>query len=70
MHAWLHKLDQHFPVRYSAWLLSAMGLLLFGFTWVAFGTGGVPRAGVPVPVLLGCCATCASAGTRCCATTR
>jgi glutamate synthase domain-containing protein 2 len=41
MHAWLDKLDQHFPVRYSAWLLSAMGLLLFGFTFVAFDTGGV-----------------------------
>ncbi|MFT3818504.1 MAG: FMN-binding glutamate synthase family protein [Rubrivivax sp.] len=34
MHAWLHKLDQHFPVRYLAWLLSAVGLLLFGFAWV------------------------------------
>jgi glutamate synthase domain-containing protein 2 len=40
MHAWLHKLDQHFPVRYSIWLLSAVGLLLFGFTFVAFDTGG------------------------------
>ena len=41
MHAWLDKLDQHFPVRYSAWLLSAVGLLLFGFTFVAFDTGGL-----------------------------
>ncbi len=41
MHAWLHKLDQHFPVRYMAWLLSAVGLLLFGFTWVAFGVNGL-----------------------------
>ncbi|MEN9631147.1 MAG: hypothetical protein RJA10_4375, partial [Pseudomonadota bacterium] len=40
MHAWLHKLDQHFPVRYSIWLLSAVGLLLFGFTFVAFEQGG------------------------------
>ncbi|MFO1326161.1 MAG: FMN-binding glutamate synthase family protein [Rubrivivax sp.] len=40
MHAWLHKLDQHFPVRYAAWLASAVGLLLAGFTWVAFGSGG------------------------------
>ena len=40
MHAWLDKLDQHFPVRYSAWLLSAVLLLLFGFTFVAFDTGG------------------------------
>ena len=36
MHAWLHQLDQHFPVRYTAWLLSAVGLLLFGFTFVLF----------------------------------
>ena len=41
MHAWLNKLDQHFPVRYTVWLLSAVGLLLFTFTWVAFNTGGL-----------------------------
>ena len=40
MHAWLYKLDQHFPVRYAAWLASALGLLLASFTWVAFGSGG------------------------------
>jgi len=40
MHEWLRRLDQHFPVRYTAWLLSAVGLLLAGFTWVAFGKGG------------------------------
>ncbi len=40
MHAWLHKLDQHFPVRYLAWLSSALGLLLFGFTWIAFDVNG------------------------------
>ena len=37
---WLLKLDDHFPVRYSAWLLSAVGLLLCTYTWVAFGMGG------------------------------
>lgn len=41
MHAWLHRIDQHFPVRYTAWLLSAIGLLLFSFTFVAFETGGL-----------------------------
>jgi glutamate synthase domain-containing protein 2 len=40
MHAWLTKLDQYFPVRYSAWLLSAVLLMLSLFTWVAFGFGG------------------------------
>ena len=39
MHDWLHRIDQHFPVRYSAWLLSAVGLMLFTFTWVAFDRG-------------------------------
>ena len=40
MHDWLHRIDQHFPVRYLTWLLSGVGLLLFAFTWVACGVGG------------------------------
>jgi glutamate synthase domain-containing protein 2 len=40
MHAWLHRLDQHFPVRYTAWALAAVLFLVFLFTWVAFGVGG------------------------------
>jgi glutamate synthase domain-containing protein 2 len=40
MHAWLDTLNQFFPVRYTAWLLCAVGLLLSAFTWVAFDTGG------------------------------
>ena len=40
MHAWLHRLDQHFPVRYTAWLLSGVLFLAALFTWVAFGVGG------------------------------
>jgi glutamate synthase domain-containing protein 2 len=40
MHEWLHRIDQHFPVRYTAWLLAAVLTLLAGFTWVAFGVGG------------------------------
>jgi glutamate synthase domain-containing protein 2 len=40
MHEWLHRLDQHFPVRYTAWLLAAVGALLFAFTYIAFGVGG------------------------------
>ena len=39
MHEWLHKIDQHFPVRYTVWLASGIGLLLSSFTWVAFGVG-------------------------------
>ena len=41
MHEWLHKLDQYFPVRYTAWLLSFVGALYFAFTWVAFDKGGL-----------------------------
>ena len=41
MHAWLNKLDQYFPVRYSVWLACAIGLLLATFTFVAFHTGGL-----------------------------
>jgi len=40
MHEWLQRIDQHFPVRYTAWLLSAAAALLFTFTHVAFGVGG------------------------------
>jgi len=40
MHEWLARLDHHFPVRYTAWFLAAVGALLCGFTWVAFGLGG------------------------------
>lgn len=40
MFRWLYRLDQHFPVRYTAWLLCAVGLLLAAFSWIAFDVGG------------------------------
>ena len=40
MFAWLQRLDQYVPVRFCAWLVCAVGLLLSAFTWVAFGVGG------------------------------
>jgi len=40
MHEWLHRIDLHYPVRYTAWLASGVLLLLFTFTWVAFDRGG------------------------------
>jgi glutamate synthase domain-containing protein 2 len=40
MHEWLRRIDRHFPVRYSAWLASGIGLLLFCFTYIGFGRGG------------------------------
>ena len=53
MHAWLHQFDQHFPVRYAAWVLSAVGLLLFSFTFVAFDTYGLAALVCLFLVLLG-----------------
>ena len=41
MHAWLNRIDMHFPVRYTAWMASAVGLLLFSFSWAAFDVGAV-----------------------------
>ncbi len=40
MFDWLKILDQHFPVRYTAWLLCAVAMLLSAFSWVAFDVGG------------------------------
>jgi len=40
MFNWLKQLDRHMPVRYSVWLLCAVGALLCAFTWVAFDMGG------------------------------
>jgi len=40
MFDWLKRLDQHFPVRYTFWLLSGIAFMLSLFVWVAFGIGG------------------------------
>jgi len=40
MFKWLRRLDRHFPVRYSAWVLCGVGALLCALTWVIAGTGG------------------------------
>jgi len=42
MQAWLLKLNEHFPVRYAAWLACAVGCLLCAIAWTATGSGGVP----------------------------
>jgi glutamate synthase domain-containing protein 2 len=42
MPTWLLKLDEHFPIRYLAWLASAVAFLLCLFAWVGFGAGGLP----------------------------
>ena len=42
MHEWIQRIDATVPVRYAAWLLSAAGALLFGFTYASQGVGGGP----------------------------
>jgi glutamate synthase domain-containing protein 2 len=42
MHEWLHRIDQHFPVRYAAWLAAGVGFLLCTFVWIAFGMLALP----------------------------
>ncbi len=37
MHHWLQRLDRHFPVRYWAWLTSAVVCLLATLAWVIAG---------------------------------
>ena len=40
MLAWLGRIDSQFPVRYFAWLTSAVVMLLAALSWVAFDIGG------------------------------
>jgi glutamate synthase domain-containing protein 2 len=42
MFAWLNRLDQHFPVRYSAWALCALGFVLSALCWLVWGMGWLP----------------------------
>jgi hypothetical protein len=37
MFVWMHRLDQHFPVRYSAWALCVVGLVASTFAWARMG---------------------------------
>ena len=53
MFDWLKKLDRHFPVRFSAWLMCGVGFLLSAFSWVAFGIGGWLALGLALLVALG-----------------
>jgi glutamate synthase domain-containing protein 2 len=53
MQAWLLTLNRHFPIRYTTWLLCAVGALLCAFTQVAFGAGGGLALLLALLVLLG-----------------
>ena len=34
MFAWLNRLDQHFPIRYSVWALCLVGMVAGGYAWL------------------------------------
>ncbi|HWH83068.1 MAG TPA: FMN-binding glutamate synthase family protein [Burkholderiaceae bacterium] len=54
MFQWLARLDRVLPVRYSVWLLCAVGALLGAFfMWVGFGLGGWIAIGFALLVLAG-----------------
>jgi glutamate synthase domain-containing protein 2 len=53
MFNWLKKLDRHLPVRYSVWMLCAVGMLLAAFTWAAFDMGAWIAIGLAVLVAVG-----------------
>ncbi|MEO6362963.1 MAG: FMN-binding glutamate synthase family protein [Caldimonas sp.] len=38
MFAWINRLDQRFPIRYSVWALCAVGLVLSALAWQRMGT--------------------------------
>ena len=41
MPAWLLRLDHHFPIRYSAWLLCIIATLISAIAWVLDGVDGL-----------------------------
>ncbi|MCX2864776.1 FMN-binding glutamate synthase family protein [Paucibacter sp. PLA-PC-4] len=41
MPAWLLRLDHHFPIRYSAWLLCIIAALISAIAWVLDGVDGL-----------------------------
>jgi glutamate synthase domain-containing protein 2 len=53
MHAWLNRLDQHFPMRYWAWLLAAVLTLVLALLQVFTGSGGLLALGGLLLVGLG-----------------
>jgi glutamate synthase domain-containing protein 2 len=53
MQAWLLRLNEHFPLRYSAWLGCAVGCLLSAIVWTATGSGGMATLALLGLTLLG-----------------
>jgi glutamate synthase domain-containing protein 2 len=44
MHEWIARLNQLYPVRYTAWIASAVGTLLAALVWTLTGTGAAALA--------------------------
>ena len=53
MFPWLNRLDEHVPVRYSAWLLCAAGSAAAAASWVVFHRGGWLALGLGALTALG-----------------
>src|SRR5450631_4270788 len=53
MFAWLKRLDQHFPIRYSIWLLCAVGLVASAVAWMRMGMSAWLMLAFLALVLLG-----------------
>ncbi len=53
MHEWLRRIDLWFPVRYTAWVFSGIGTLVFGLAWLGMGLSGLASiSGVPTLLCL------------------
>ena len=53
MFAWLSRLDQYFPIRYSAWALCMVGFVASTLAWMRMGVDAWFALGFLVLVLLG-----------------
>ncbi|MEO8923993.1 MAG: FMN-binding glutamate synthase family protein [Caldimonas sp.] len=53
MFAWINRLDQHFPIRYSAWALCMVGFAASVFAWARMGMDVWPAIVFLGLVLLG-----------------
>ena len=54
MPAWLHAIDRYFPIRYTAWALSALLCLGFALMWRQLGYAGLLSLFFLAIVVLGC----------------
>ena len=53
MFAWINRLDQRFPIRYSAWALCVVGLVMSALAWQQMGISAWPVAAFLALVVLG-----------------